>query len=280
MKTLTLIFTIVMVSHIFVHAQKTDPKHKNFFRASGSIEGKNYIITFDDIVARMEYAKMAAKVTNTGNDYLMFKTQEPEFIFEFGEFNSKEKIVFILSNSSEKETLKVIGDNRFHVDEFKLNFSGLYFLSAKGKTQEMEEFRLPASKNFIEAGNFKINLLKASQRTQETWAKFECEYIGDDIGIIDPSKIAVRVDGKDLVYANDIKKTKSSFLNKGGPIFLKKGEKATFKAVFHIPGRIADMQFSLLYIMWGDTFIESKPIRLAGNEVDFMLDAGLTHGKN
>ena len=280
MKISTLILIIALALNISVQAQNTDPNHKNFFKESGKIEGENYTVEFIDIVAKVDYAKMAAKVTNTSNDYLMFKTQEPEFIFEFGKFNSKEKIVFILSNSSEKETLKVMGDNRFHVDEFKLNFSGLYFLSAKGKVQEMEEFRLPASKNYIEAGNFKISLIKADQRTQETYGKFECEYIGDNIGIVDPSKISVRVDGKDIVYANDIKKAKKSFLQKGGPIFLRKGEKATFKAVFHIPGRIADMQFSLLYIMWGDTFIESEPVKLAEKEVEFVVDPGLTHGKN
>ncbi len=280
MKTSTLILAIALALNIFVQAQNTDPKHKNFFKASGNIEGKNYTVAFDDIVARMEYAKMAVKVTNTGNDYLMFKTQESDFIFEFGKFTSKEKTVFILPNSSENETLKATGDNRFHVDAFKLNFSGLYFISAKGKIQEMEEFRLPASKNFIEAGNFKISLLKSEQRTQETWAKFECEYIGDDVGILDPSKIAVRVDGKDIVYANDIKKAKKTILQKGGPVFLRKGETASFKAVFHIPGRIADMQFSLLYIIWGDTFIESEPVKFAENEVEFVMDIGLTYGKN
>lgn len=263
-----------------IKSQNSDPKHKNFFKSPKTIEGKNYQLDFKNIVAKYDYVKMAVIINNTSNDFLLFKPEESEFIFDFGSFTSKEDIIFILPNSSETETLKTTGDNKFHVDKFIMNFAGLYNLSAKGKTQKTEDFRLPASKNNIEAGNFKISLIKSSQRTQETYGKFEVEYIGDEIGIIDPSKLSVRVDETELIYANDVKKSKSSFLGKGGPIFLKKGEKATFKAVFHIPGRIADMQFSLLYIIWGDTFIESKPQKIAHKEVEFVLDIGLTHGKN
>lgn len=281
MKTKTIILSIILLIGSSIQAQNADPKHRNFFKPSEKIDGDEYSLEFIDVVAKVDYAKMAVEIKNTSNDYLMFKSEEPEFIFDFGTFNSKEDVVFILPSSSERKTLKATGDYRFHVDNFKLNFAGLYHLSAKGKTQEMEEFRLPASKNNIEAGNFKISLIKTNQRTQETYGKFEVEYIGDEIGIIDPSKLSVRVDGKEgLVYANDIKKSTASFISKGGPIFLRKGEKATFKAVFHIPGRIADMQFSLLYIMWGDTFVESKPEKIAAKEVEFVLDIGMTHGKN
>lgn len=281
MRKIIFILSLVILVASAIEAQNIDPKHKNFYKVPQKIEGKNYTVDFKDIVAKIDYAKMAVELKNTGNDYLMFKPEETEFVFDFGTFNSKEDVIFILPNSEETETLKASGDNRFHVDEFKMNFAGLYHLSAKGKTQKVEEFRLPASKNNIEAGNFKISLIKTSQRTQETYGKFEIEYIGDEIGIIDPSKLSVRVDGKDdLVYANDVKKSKASFMSKGGPVFLRKGEKTTIKAVFHIPGRIADMQFSLLYIMWGDTFIESKPEKISSKQVEFVLDIGLTHGKN
>lgn len=280
MKVITIILSLVLLISNSMQAQNTNPKHRNFFKSSEKIEGNKYSVAFIDVIAKVDYAKMAVEVNNTSNHYLMFKPEESEFVFNFGTFNSKEDVVFILPNSSERETLKATGDNRFHVDKFKMNFAGLYHLSAKGKTQEVEEFRLPASKNNIEAGNFKINLIKTNQRTQETYGKFEVEYIGDEIGIVDPSKLSVRVDGKDLVYANDVKKSTSSILSKGGPVFLRKGESATFKAVFHIPGKIADMQFSLLYIVWGDTFIESKPEKIAKKEMEFVLDIGLTNGKN
>jgi len=249
-------------------------------KSPAKIETELYSVSFKNIVAKMDYAKMAVEIKNTSNDYLMFRTEEPEFVFPFGNYYSKEGIIYILPNSAESTTLKVSGSNKFHIDHFNMEFIGLYKLSAKGGVQEGEEFRLPAKKNNIEVGNFKVSLIKTSQRTQETYGKFECEYIGDAIGIIDPSRISVRVDGTDLVYANDVKKSKSSFLSKGGPIFLRKGEKATIKAVFHIPGKIADMQFSLLYIMWGDTFREVQAKKLTVKKVEFVLDEGLTHGKN
>jgi len=280
MKQLIIILGVFLIFHVIGNSQNTDPKHKNFFKSPAKIETELYSVSFKNIVAKIDYAKMAVEIKNTSNDYLMFRAEEPVFVFPFGNYHSKEDLIYILPNSAESITLKASGDNKFHVDHFNMEFTGLYKLSAKGGVQEGEEFRLPANKNNIEVGSFKVSLIKTSQRTQETYGKFECEYIGDEIGIIDPSRISVRVDGTDLVYANDVKKSKSSFLSKGGPVFLRKGEKAIIKAVFHIPGRIADMQFSLLYIMWGDTFREVQPEKLTTKKVEFVLDEGLTHGKN
>ena len=280
MKQLIIIFGLFLIFNVIGNSQNTDPKHKNFFKSPAKIETELHSVSFKNIVAKIDYAKMAVEIKNISNDYLMFRTEEPEFVFLFGSYCSKEDLIYILPNSAESITLKVSGDNKFHVDHFNMELTGLYKLSAKGGVQEGEEFRLPANKNNIEVGSFKVSLIKTSQKTKETYGKFECEYIGDAIGIIDPSRISVRVDGTDLVYANDVKKSKSSFLSKGGPIFLRKGEKTTLKAVFHIPGKIADMQFSLLYIMWGDTFREVQPEKLTAKKVEFVLDEGLTHGKN
>ena len=280
MKTSIIALSFFLTISVLSVGQSISPKHKNYFKSPQTIETKSYAISFTDIVAKMDYVKMAAEIKNNSNDYLIFKAEESEFIFDFGEVKNKSDLLYILPNSSIKKTLKATGGNQFHVDKFVLKMGGLYRLSSKGKTQKAEEFRLPANRNNLNAGNFKISLIKTSQRTQETYGKFEVEYIGENVGIIDPSRITVRVDGTDLVYANDIKKAKKSFLSSGGPIFLRKGEKATFKAVFHIPGRIADMQFSLLYIIWGDTFIESEPQKLEAKKINFIIDEGLTHGKN
>ena len=61
---------------------------------------------------------------------------------------------------------------------------------------------------------------------------------------------------------------------------MKKGDKIKFKVTFHIPGRIADMQFANMTMSWKDAFIETKAQKLEGQKVNFELDPGLTNGKN
>ncbi len=50
--------------------------------------------------------------------------------------------------------------------------------------------------------------------------------------------------------------------------------------MFHIPGRIADMQFANMTILWKDTFVETEAKRISAQEVSFEIDPGMTNGKN
>jgi hypothetical protein len=90
--------------------------------------------------------------------------------------------------------------------------------------------------------------------------------------LVDASKIVIKVDGTEKEYANDNTKSKI--------VMIKKGEKVKFKASFHIPGRIADMQFANMTLIWKDTFVETKIKKIQGQKVNFVLDRGLTNGKN
>lgn len=265
-----IIFSVFVFANIKANAQ--DPKHKNFFKIPNAIETPNYKVEFSDVVAKMDYAKMAVKVYNKTADYLIFKTNESDFIFDFGTIKDKEDITIIAPNDNKIKTLSAEGGSMFHVDNFKLNFGGLYLVPIKGNVIKTEDFSLPASKNEIINERFKIKLLDTKQETDETWARFEVTYLGSEIGFVSPNNISVRVDGKDIVYANDNKRTKTELL--------KQGESAKFGVTFHIPGKIADMQFSKLFIVWAETFKESKAQKLEGKDVEFVLDEGVTAGKN
>ena len=85
--------------------------------------------------------------------------------------------------------------------------------------------------------------------------------------------MVIKVDGTDKEYANDVKSSDPKLI-------FKKGEKIKVKAVFHIPGRIADMQFANMTISWKDTFVETEAKKLAGQQVSFEIDPGMTNGKN
>lgn len=273
MKTTTIFLSLLMTIGIYVNAQNTNPKHVNWYKTPAAIETDNYKIELSNPVSKMEYAKMGIKITNTSNDYLMFNKGKSEFVYNKGKFSDKEKFIYILPTKSKSKTLKATGDNMFHVDTFTLNIKGLYTITAKGKVAKADDFKLPASKNSFEAGNFKVKLLKLKQETQETYAKFECTYVGNDIGIVSPSKLSVKVEGKDdIEYANDNKKAKDELL--------RKGEKTKFTVYFHIPGKVSDMQFSVLKINWNDTFQESVAKEIKIDPIKFVVDEGITNGKN
>ncbi len=58
------------------------------------------------------------------------------------------------------------------------------------------------------------------------------------------------------------------------------GDDIKFTAQFHVPGKIADMQFATMHIVWRETFMESNMVPMNTMKADFTLDPGLTQGKN
>jgi hypothetical protein len=267
--------TILALAIIFLSlsGKAQNPKQKNFYKVPAPVISNEFKISFKDIVSKMDYLKMAVVTQNLLDDsYIMYKQEESKFIFPFGEYQPKPKTVFIAPKKERKKTMKVDGDTRFLVDSFTIHLDGIYKLPVKGNSVRIEKFVIPAQKNSITARNFDIKLIKQKKTTKETYLLFECKYNGDKIAIIDPAKISVKVDGKNIEYANDDKRAK--------PRFLQKGESAKFKAVFHIPGKIADMQFATMFLIWNDSFMEIKPEKLHAVDINFVLDLGMTHAKN
>ena len=124
----------------------------------------------------------------------------------------------------------------------------------------------------MESGNFSVNLKQIKQETKETWARFEVKYDGDDYGIVDPSRISVRIEGGQQ-FANDNRKSKT--------ILLEKGDKKTIGAIFHIPAKVVDMQFATLMVQWGEAMMETKAEPFEIDEsVIFEIDDALTTEKN
>jgi len=249
-----------------------DSKHRNFYKQPAAIENETYKAEFLDIVARMSEAKFAIKITNKTDGYLFYRTNESQFVFDFGTSADKPDFTIIDPGKSKTKTIGTSTTGNFHVDQFKFNLDGLYWVSAKGEGVKTEPFTLPATTNEIDNGLFKIKLLDSKQETQETWARFEITYIGNQVGLVSSNLISVKVDGKDLQYANDYKRNEVEILQKG--------ETCKINVSFHIPGKIADMQFSKLLIDWGAAFKESIAKKQNPVSVDFVIDSELTKAKN
>ena len=149
---------------------------------------------------------------------------------------------------------------------------GLYRIPENKKGIATPDFRLPPSQNQFSSGNFNCTMSKLSKETDKTAVKFKCVYTGDQIGIIYPSRISVKMpDGNDYATAQTNPK----------PILLYKGEDAAFVAEWNRMqgGASMDMQKVEMLLRWNDTFTENAVLKTEGSSVDFTFNEALSNEK-
>ncbi len=251
---------------------KLDTKTKNYYRIPTEIKNDYYTLNFKNIVGNFEYLKFAVLINNITSDYIIWNNKDSQIIFDWGTKNTvKEKIHKLKPHKESNKTFTVRGGNQMLVDKFDFSLTGLSRVPVKGTTVAIEDFKLPANKNIITSDDFVITRLKSKRKTDETYAKFEIAYNGKEIAIVNPNAITVRVNEND-VYANDFRKKTVYLLNPG--------DKMIITTKFHIPAKVADMQFTDMYIQWNDTFVLSKAIPLDDVKVSFVINEELTKEKN
>lgn len=254
-------------------AQKKDsPDHTNCYREV-SKETPELKIEVVDGVSRMEYIKFKLKLTNYTNDFIVYKPKESSFTVSGKEFAVSDRLLLLSPLDKGSRVLDVKGNGtNVHVDAFTFNLKGLGKIEANAPSVPAPNFKLPASVNEFTAGNFKVQMLKLDKQTDETKVKFKVTYVGRDYGLINPGALAVKAEKTgDTEYANA--KKQDAFL-------LANGESETFTASFLIPGRVVDMQFANMEIVWRDTFKDSKLTLLGDQAIEITLDEGKTAGKN
>lgn len=268
------LFTLITFCSINICAisqtNKVNPDHTNYYKPV-SVDLKPVKVDFSDAVSKIEYAKFKLKLTNTGTDYILYKPQESAFTIEGANYLPQDKkavLVEPLDNTSRTIDAKGNGSN-MHAADFTFNIDGLYKVIPTS-TVNAPNFLLPPSVNQFSAGDFTVEMVNISKKTQETAVKFKVTYTGEGMGIVDPKKLSTKIESGQL-FANE-KRDKTSVLGKG--------ESETFIALFHIEGRIADMQFANMEIVWNDTFKHAELKKIDGTVVTLTLDPGLTAGKN
>lgn len=279
MKKLTLaslILTFIFFSiNTFAQKEKdnnSNPKHVNIYNNGDKIETDDYIIIIEDVVSKMEYLKFKLKISNKTSDYLLFKGDECVIKLENGDFKSKEKPVFIDPFDTKSKVLEIKGGGQnYHVDKFSVEINGLSRVPISEKSFEASNFQLPPNAKDFTAGPFSCILLGTEQKTQETWARFNCKYNGSNIGFINPAKCVAQIpDGQEFSTVN--LKSKLEILTAG--------DDTKFGTIFQIPGKIADMQFTTMNIIWKETFTESSTKPYASHTASFEVDAAKTAVKN
>lgn len=232
-------------------------------------------IELKNVVAQKELAKFAIKVMNDGSDIILFKPSESTFKFAFGDFHPVEKELVISPSKNKMKTFSVLGSDQFRQTQFSYETAGFSRVPVDGTVASAEDFQLPASRNNFQAGEFSVVLKSYKATTDEAKAVFEVTYNGDKIGLVNGANLSVRAKRNksedEVVFAND---------NKNSDIeLLRKGDKAKFDAVFHIEGRIVDMQFATMYIVWNNTFVESEALPLEAGSIPITWDEALTNAK-
>ncbi|HSY62388.1 MAG TPA: hypothetical protein VK796_10950 [Cytophaga sp.] len=264
-----IVFCSVSISGIS-QTKKADPDHTNYYKPVTVVLPAIKIDVLD-VVSKIDYVKFKIKLINTTNDYILYKPQESNFIIEGNEYKPEDKkpvLIQPLDNASRTIDAKGNGSN-LHTDNFSFNLDGLYKVVPTG-TVNAPNFILPPSVNQFVAGDFTVEMISISKKTQETAVKFKVTYTGEGMGIVDPKKLGVKIESGQI-FANE-KRDKS--------IVLGKGESDTFIALFHIEGKIADMQFANMEIVWNDTFKHAELKKIDGTTLNLVLDPGLTAGKN
>lgn len=266
-----LFIVIVLLIAINCIGQNDNPKHINIYNNSQNIETADYIISIEDVVSNVKYAKFKIKISNKTADYILFKGEECVFTSGSITSNPTEKPLFIEPYSTKSRVLDFKGTDNFHVDKFEIEVKGLYRVVIGQNSFTASDFQLPPNAKDFTAGPFVCTLLKTEQETQSTWAKFNCKYNGQKIGFINPAKCVVKLpDGKEFASTN--LKSKAEMLLPG--------EESKFTAEFQIQAKTADMQFTTMNIIWKDSFSETTAQPLTTHKVSFEVDAAKTAAKN
>lgn len=275
MKTITKL-TLILVFSVFAFSgfsqiSNTDPKHINVYNDSPKIETDEYIITIEDVVSNVKYAKFKIKITNKTSDYLLFKGEECLYVADATTIKAQEKPAFIDPFSSKSKVIEFKGTEGLHLDKFNVEIKGLFRITVGENIFSAPDFQLPPSSKDFNSGQFVCTLLKTEQETQSTWARFSCKYNGQKIGFINPAKCVIKLpDGKEFASTN--LKSKSEMMLPG--------EESKFIADFQIPAKTADMQFTTMNIVWKETFSESTAKPLANQKASFEIDAASTAARN
>ena len=246
-----------------------------YYTTPAPIDVTDYTLEVKNPVAQADHCKMALKIANTSNDFILYKSLETTFNYSFGTPHPDNKPILVKPNDSKTRTLTVNGGDKFLQKTFTVEVGGVYKIPVDGTTTEVPNFQLPASTNSVTSGNFKIELKKYSASTKEAKAEFEVTYLGNEVALVNPANLSVKAkrnkSEEEVTYANDDKK--------GEAEILRKGEKVTVTAVFHIPGKIVDMQFAVMHILWNNTFVETSEVLLPVQTFTFEMDEALTTEK-
>lgn len=233
-----------------------------FIYKEASVETDDYNIYIIDVISNIKQTKFKIKIFNKTNDYLLIKPTEFKYLADGKTLLGHDKTYVISPNEEETEVIDFKGADMLS-EKFTVEFKGIYKASAGGKAYTIPNFELPASKNDFTVENFTCTLKKADLKTDKSAVKFECVYVGDGVGIINPMKAsALMPNGQENVNSK-----------KNQPMILEKGKKDDFTLVYAEVAGAGDMQKKGLQVKWNETLRESKLLPIGTAKVELIKES-------
>ncbi len=257
MKKIILALALLPALSVFSQKDKKPEEKGKVTYKDATVETDDYKVYIVDAVAVSAQSKFKMKVFNKTNDYLLVRPKEITFMAEGKTLNSTDR-TFVVAPNDEAYLVIDYKDTNLQVDKYSLDVKGIYKASAGGKISETPNFDLPPSKKEFTTGNFTCVLKKSESKTDKSFARFECVYNGDGVGVINPFKTAA-------VMPNG---TDNPNNKKNKAMVLEKGVTEDFTVVFPEVKDAGDMQKKAIQIKWGETFRESKLMLLKGVKIN------------
>lgn len=253
-----ILLSITFIVSIFSFAQINGKKESKFFYKDVTADFADFSIYIIDALATEGQAKFKIKIFNKTNDYLLIKPTE--FVFISGDRNilSTDKTYIVLPNEEESEVIDFKGQDML-MENFAVDFKGIYKVSAGAKIITIPDFELPANNDEFIAENCSCSLKKSDMDKYKSVVKFDCRYTGDGARIINPVKAS-------LIMPNGVENPNSK---RNKPFILEKGESDYFSLVYQEVKDAGNMQNQKTQIKWNDTFRESKAVRINGAKINF-----------
>ena len=268
--SLAILTSLVLVSSPAAQAQTSTAKR--LAMAELAVENATVRVEMKDIVSDAEFCKLRFKVVNKGDGFVFVDPNKFKVMLGGKAMVFAEKAFVLGPHDEASRTLNVMGEGGYRSEQLAIDFAdGFQTATAKGEVAALEDFSLPAAKNQVSSGAFTVNLRGLDQQTKKTVAKFSVTYGGISVGIVDPSKIGVRIPAGQT-FANLLSKSKPNLIEGGGS--------DNFEVVAEIPAKVVDMQFTTLTVVWNDAMVESHKQPLAVDAVTFAIDAAKTAAMN
>ncbi|MBC7694539.1 MAG: hypothetical protein H7141_03740 [Burkholderiales bacterium] len=260
---ITLFFGFCAVAQEKDKAKENKAKENlKYLYKEATVETDDYKIYIIDAVASLKQAKFKIKIFNKTNDYLLIKPTEFNYLAGDKTILSFDRTYVVAPNEEESKVIDFKGADMLS-EKFAVEFKGIYKASAGGKAYSIPNFELPASKNDFTVENFTCTLKKADLKTDKSAVKFECQYVGDGVGIINPMKAsALMPNGKENANSK-----------KNQPMILEKGKKDDFTLVYAEVAGAGDMQLKGLQVKWNETLRESKLLSIGNTKIELIKES-------
>lgn len=255
-------FTLLTCLALSVGYSQSKIKYETVFFEDNSIETPLAKISVTGAISENDLIKGKIKVTNYTDKALVIKPEECSYAAAAGEVFSKDRWMIIAPRGQEAKTIDVKGDN-LKTDQTTLKINGLYACNQVEITKA-PDMQLPPQQE-LTIGNFKLELDGFDQDGKEIMIKYKVRYMGDQVGMLNPS-IAVLRSPSGSEFKNQKEKEK---------IF------AFAKKEDHLVGftYISDSKKDNVLI-WKDAFSEGTPEKSTAISIDLKMDLPKTKDKN